>query len=288
MTFPARETERTISLATIDDREDEREETVEIALTAPDPAVATLGTPSSATGRIEDDEGSSVVTVTAEADAVTEGEDVVFTLTRAQGDVSRALVVSVQVTDADGALASTAPAGVRIEAGDATAELRLGTRDDTVSEATAEVVLALRPGRGVCAGDAVGGHGVGTGRRSSGGDGGGGYGCGGGRRRRGLHPDAGGGPVGCAVGVDPGDGCRLAADGDAAGRREFRGPGAAEATLRLGTEEDAPGESRSRQAGDPDPGRRRGVRPGHAVAGHGDGAGRRTRRRRCRSPTRRR
>ena len=59
--------------------------------------------------------------------------------------MSRALVVSVQVTDADGALASTAPAGVRIEAGDATAELRLGTRDDTVSEATAEVVLALRP-----------------------------------------------------------------------------------------------------------------------------------------------
>ena len=144
VTFPAGETERTISLATVDDRDNEPEETVEVSLTAPDPALATLGAPSEATGRIEGDEGVSAVTVTADADAVTEGEDAVFTLTRV-GDVSGPLAVLMTVTDADGVLASTAPTSARFGAGDATVTLRLGTLDDVISEATAELVLALRP-----------------------------------------------------------------------------------------------------------------------------------------------
>ena len=146
VTFPAGETERTISLVTVDDREDELGETVEVALVAPDPALATLGTPSRATGRIEDNEGLSVVTVAAEADEVTEGEDAVFTLTRAQGDASRALEVSVTVTDADGVLASTAPASVTFGAGAATATLRLGTDDDETDEPGATLTLTLADG----------------------------------------------------------------------------------------------------------------------------------------------
>ena len=146
VTFPARERERTISLATVDDPDDELGETVEVALEAPDPALATLGTPSRATGRIEDNDGPSVVTVAAEADAVTEGEDAVFTLTRAQGDASRALVVTVTVTDADGVLASTAPASVTFGAGAATATLRLGTDDDETDEPGATLTLTLADG----------------------------------------------------------------------------------------------------------------------------------------------
>ena len=146
VTFPAGETERTISLAVVDDGEDELEETVEIALTAPDPSLAVLGMPSRATGRIDDNDGPSVVTVAAEADMVTEGEDAVFTLTRAQGDASRALAVSVQVADADGVLASTAPASVTFGAGDAAATLRLATDDDETDEPGAAVTVALVDG----------------------------------------------------------------------------------------------------------------------------------------------
>ena len=78
---------------------------------------------------VRDDE-HPVVTVASAADAVAEGADVVFTLTRV-GDRSVALEVSVQVTEAGSALADAPPASATFGAGDATATLRLGTEDDT-------------------------------------------------------------------------------------------------------------------------------------------------------------
>ena len=87
-----------------------------------------------------------VVTFAADETMVTEGEDAVFTLTRAQGDASRALVVSVQVTDADGVLASAAPMNVNFGAGAATATLRLGTDDDETDEPGATLTVTLADG----------------------------------------------------------------------------------------------------------------------------------------------
>ena len=154
MTFAPRQTARTIRLVTLDDAAEEPEETVEVTLSlpVPDPGLATLGT-ATATGAIQDNEGLPEVTVAAVAATVTEGADAAFTLTRANGDASGALTVPVAVTDAGGALAGAPPAGVTFAAGAATATLRLGTTDDNVVEAAADVVLALQPGPAHTLGD---------------------------------------------------------------------------------------------------------------------------------------
>ena len=144
--FAPGDLEETISVATVDDGADDGEETVEVALAAPDPALAVLGAASRATGRVLDDDGLSEVTAAAVADAITEGEAAAFTLTRANGDVSAALTVPVTVTDAGGVLASASPSSVTFGAGAATATLRLGTLDDTVDEPDAAVTLTLTAG----------------------------------------------------------------------------------------------------------------------------------------------
>ena len=146
MTFAPRTTEQTIRLATVDDDIDETGERVEVTLAAG--ADYTLGAPLAATGRILDDEGTSEVTVVAAADAVTEGEAAVFTLTRVEGDVSQALAVPVAIEDAAGVLLPGAPSSVTFAAGDATATLRLGTDDDTLDEPDAAVTLTLAAGAG--------------------------------------------------------------------------------------------------------------------------------------------
>ena len=144
--FAPGDTEETISLATVDDDADDGQETVEVTLAAPDPALAVLGAASRATGRILDDDGLSAVTVAAVADAVTEGADAAFTLARANGDVSAALVVTVTVTDSGAVLTDTPPASVTFGAGEAAAMLRLRTLDDAVDEPDATVTLTLAAG----------------------------------------------------------------------------------------------------------------------------------------------
>ena len=147
VTFAPRVTAQTIRIATTDDAADEPEETVEVALSLPDPdpGLAVLGA-AAATGRILDNDGPSQVTVAAAAAAVAEGADAVFTLTRANGDASGALTVPVAVTDAGAVLAGAAPTGVTFEAGAATAMLSLATDDDAADEADTPVTLTLQPG----------------------------------------------------------------------------------------------------------------------------------------------
>ena len=144
--FEPGDTEETITLATVDDDADDGEETVEVTLAAPDPALAVPGAASRATGRILDDDGLSEVTVAAAAEAVTEGEDALFALARANGDMSAALSVTVAVADPGGVLADTPPASVSFGAGEAAAMLRLRTLDDAVDEPDAEVTLTIAAG----------------------------------------------------------------------------------------------------------------------------------------------
>ena len=147
VTFAPRVTEQTIRIATTDDAADEPEETVEVALSLPDPdpGLATLGT-AAATGRILDDDGPSQVTVAAVAATVAEGADAVFTLTRANGDVSGTLTVPVAVTDAGAVLAGAAPTGVTFSVDASTATLRLATDDDAADEADTPVTVTLQAG----------------------------------------------------------------------------------------------------------------------------------------------
>ena len=141
VTFAPREVRKVISLATVDDSADEPEERVEVTLSLPDPPYPAMLKRAMAAGRILDGDGASAVTVAAVADVVVEGADAVFTLTRADGDLSQALTVAVEVTDAGAVLTGTAPAGVTFDANEATATLRLGTDDDTVVEADATLTL---------------------------------------------------------------------------------------------------------------------------------------------------
>ncbi len=147
VTFAPRVTARTIRIATTDDAADEPEETVEVALSLPDPdpGLATLGT-AAATGRILDDDGPSQVTVAAVAATVAEGADAAFTLTRANGDASGTLTVAVAVTDAGAVLAGAAPSSVAFSAGASTATLRLATDDDAADEADTPVTVTLQAG----------------------------------------------------------------------------------------------------------------------------------------------
>ena len=150
VTFAPGTTEQTIPLVTTDDGADEPEETVEVslALPDPDPGRVTLGT-AAATGRIRDDDGPPQVTVAAAAATVAEGADAVFTLTRANGDASGTLAVSVAVTDAGAVLAGAAPpTSVTFSAGATTATLRLGTVDDAVDEPDTPLTLTLQAGAG--------------------------------------------------------------------------------------------------------------------------------------------
>ena len=129
--FAPGEMRKAVSLATVDDGAYEGEETVSVTLAAPSPALVTLGV-STAAGRILDDD-IPVVTVSADAAAVTEGADAAFTLARA-GDRSAALEVPVTVTDAGAVLAGAPPASVSFGAGDAMAALSLATEDDNADE----------------------------------------------------------------------------------------------------------------------------------------------------------
>ena len=149
VTFGGTEATATLRLGTRDDTADEPDAPLTLTLLLD--ADYRLGDPATATVTVEDDDLPEV-TVAAEAATVTEGADVVFTLTRA-GVLSEALEVPVAVTDTDGVLASTAPTGVTFEAAAATATLRLPTRDDTAEDPDATVTLALGPGAGHASGD---------------------------------------------------------------------------------------------------------------------------------------
>ena len=105
-----------------------------------------MRTPDRARVTVTDDD-LPAVTVAAQAAAVTEGADAVFTLTRTEGELSQTLEVPVAVTDSGAVLAGAPPTGVTFAAGDATATLRLGTDDDAAAGPDAPVTLTLQAAR---------------------------------------------------------------------------------------------------------------------------------------------
>ena len=80
LTFEANETSKTIEVETIEDEQDEGDETIKLTLS--NPVNATLGTTETTATIVDDDEAEAVVpTITAVGGSAEEGETVTFTLT---------------------------------------------------------------------------------------------------------------------------------------------------------------------------------------------------------------
>ena len=91
------------------------------------------------------------VSIEADSRSVTEGDDVVFTLTRT-GDRTEALTVSVEVEETGRMIRGSRPSGITFEQGSGTAVLPVSTDDDSRDEASSVISATVRGGRGYEAG----------------------------------------------------------------------------------------------------------------------------------------
>ena len=139
--FAPGETTKDVALDLVDDAIDEVDETVTLTLSG------LTGTASladgTAKGTIEDND-LPLVTVAAGED-VTEGEDVVFTLTRA-GLAAEALDVAFAVSGGAAVLSAPAPTQATFGAGETTVAVTLATEDDGADEPNATLTLTLTDG----------------------------------------------------------------------------------------------------------------------------------------------
>ena len=151
MTFAPGETEKMIVVATLDDDLDESDETVEVTLAAGE--AHDLGA-SRASGVILDDDDPPLVTVSAVAGRVPEGEAAVFVLRRT-GDASGALTVELAVSERGGDMVPAGSEGSRwatFAAGATTATLAVATGSDRVAGPDSEVTATLGGGDGYAVG----------------------------------------------------------------------------------------------------------------------------------------
>ena len=138
LVFDPGETRQEVKVPLLDDTVVEPDETFTVKLSSP--GGATLER-SEATGTIVDND-LPLVSISAAAPSVDEGEDVRFDLTRS-GNLRNALSVTVRVNTTGSFLAETPPAMVSFGSGESAAVLRIATVDDTRDEAdgTVEAVL---------------------------------------------------------------------------------------------------------------------------------------------------
>ena len=139
--FSALETEQTIRVPITDDDLDEAAETFTIALSNASNATVEDG---EVTGVIADND-LPVVSVTADAETVKEGEAVAFTLTRI-GDLIVPLTVPVDITERGAFLADGTPTEVTFAADAATTTLLVATEDDERDEADGAVTATITNG----------------------------------------------------------------------------------------------------------------------------------------------
>ena len=136
LTFPPGVTKQTIRYPTCDDDVDELQNWVQV--------VETQNFTAGAEGLILDNDGLFEVTVAAQSSTVTEGQDAVFTLTRAEGEnLSAPLTVSFTVTGGDAVLTGAPPTSATFGAGMDTVRVTLATANDTTDEPNATLTLTL-------------------------------------------------------------------------------------------------------------------------------------------------
>ena len=144
VTIAAGLTTETLQVTTVDDTASESDSTVTATLTAG--TGYTLGSSSSATVTVTDNDQPQV-TIAADADPVTEGGAVSFTVT-AMPPPAADLVVRVTVTETGDTLRASVPENVTIAAGQTSATLQVTTVDDTASESDSTVTATLTAGTG--------------------------------------------------------------------------------------------------------------------------------------------
>ena len=130
VTFTANQPTAILSIATTDDTIDEPDGVITVRITSH--ASYQLGSPSSATVTVEDDDMPRV-TIEAVTSPVTEGTDATFTLTRV-GVVTDTLLVQLNVSENGDMISGNAPSTVSFSAGMATTTLRVPTVADTDDE----------------------------------------------------------------------------------------------------------------------------------------------------------
>ena len=157
-TIPANETTVKVTLATDDDAV--HEEAATLTLTLTDGAVYDLGSASSATITVQDNEppgqeseSDAAVTVASDGD-VAEGADAQFTLTRTGTDLAGALVVNFTLADPAAVLDQQVPATATIPANETTVKVTLATDDDNVDEPDAALTLTVTDGADYYPGEA--------------------------------------------------------------------------------------------------------------------------------------
>ena len=173
VTFEIGETEKTVTVALLDDEIDEAHETFNLVLSSPYGATIADGT---ATGTIVDDELAYAVIFSAKySDSVVEGEDIVLRVkrlpTREPGATVSAddpcydvhfnhcfdfdgaapntpLTVNVRVTQQGDVISGDAPATVTFAPGASYATLTISTDDDSTVEATGNIKTEILNGPG--------------------------------------------------------------------------------------------------------------------------------------------
>ena len=138
LVFEPGETRQKAKVPVLDDTVVEPDETFKVKLSNPQGASLER---SEATGMIVDND-LPLVSISAAAGSVEEGEDVLFDLTRS-GNLRSALGVTLRINATGSFLAETPPATVSFGAGESAAVLRIATVDDNRDEAdgTVEAVL---------------------------------------------------------------------------------------------------------------------------------------------------
>ena len=148
ITFNAKQTTATLTIATDDDNADEvaSEVTAQVQVGTG----YTVGTPSSATVTVNDNDIPRMI-ITANTSPVTEGTAATFTIT-ANPAPATAVTVNVNVTQTEDVLSGTPPSTVTFNAKQTTATLTVATDDDDVREDDSEVTVQLQTGTGYTVG----------------------------------------------------------------------------------------------------------------------------------------
>ena len=174
MTFAIGETEKTVTVALLDDDIDEAHETFNLVLSSP---VAATLRDDTATGTILDDELATAVIFSGASDNVEEGESLSYRVKRlpllnpgetvsaddpcftgpssacfnfnpTADDVPGALAINLRVTEQGDVISGTAPATVTFQPGSAFATFEIATVDDSTIEADAVITVQVLNGSG--------------------------------------------------------------------------------------------------------------------------------------------
>ena len=148
ITFNAKQTTVTLTVATDDDNADEVAS--EVTAQVQSGTGYTVGTPSSATVTVNDNDIPRM-TITADTTPVTEGTAATFTI-GANPVPATALTVNVNVTQTGDILSGTPPSTVSFNANQSTATLTVATDDDDMRETAGTVMAQVTAGVGYTVG----------------------------------------------------------------------------------------------------------------------------------------